>query len=108
VLDPPAALEARRYATDGRLVFEVADPFRSQNDGRYELVVDDGVGRCRRTEEDADLAGTVNALGATYLGGTTFAQLWWAGQVEERTTGNLLRADTMFASTPAPWCVLDF
>ena len=107
-LDLVAALEARRYRTDGRIVFEVADPFRPENDGRYELSVDDGVGRCARTDADADLAGTINVLGATYLGGTSFRHLWWAGQVEERTPGSLDLADAMFASSPAPWCVVDF
>ncbi len=104
VLDIPAALEGRGYAGDGRIVFEVSDPFRPAGDGRYELVVEDGVGRCRRTDAEADLAGTVNVLGATYLGGVTFRQLGWAGLVGERTAGSLARADAMFASTPAPWC----
>lgn len=108
LLDVPAALEARRYAADGRLVIEVADGFRPENDGRYELVVEEGVGSCRRTEAGADLAGTINVLGATYLGGTSFAQLAEAGQVEERTPGSLTRADALFRSSPAPWCAYDF
>lgn len=108
LLDVAAALEARRYGTDGRLVFEVTDPFRPDSDGRYELVVDGGTGRCTRTDEAADLAGTINVLGATYLGGTSFHQLWWARQVEERAPGSLGRADALFASSPAPWCVVDF
>jgi predicted acetyltransferase len=108
VLDVVAALEARRYGTAGRIVFEVADPFRPANDGRYELSVEGGAGRCTRTDADADLSGTINVLGATYLGGSSFRQLWWAAQVEERTPGSLDRADAMFASAPAPWCVLDF
>jgi predicted acetyltransferase len=107
-LDVVATLEARRYRTDGRIVFEIVDPFRSENDGRYELVVEGGTGRCARTEDDADLAGTINVLGSTYLGGSSFRQLWWASQVEERTPGSVERADAMFASTPAPWCVVDF
>jgi predicted acetyltransferase len=108
LLDVVPALEARRYGTDGRLVFEVTDPFRPDTDGRYELVVEGGRGRCTRTDAAADLAGTINVLGATYLGGSSFRQLWWARQVEERTPGSLERADAMFASTPAPWCVVDF
>ena len=108
LLDVVAALEARRYRADGRIVFEVADLFRPENDGRYELVVEGGTGRCARTQDDADLAGTINMLGATYLGGASFRQLWWASQVDERTSGSVERADAMFASTPAPWCVVDF
>ena len=108
LLDVVAALEARRYGTDGRLVFEVADPFRPDTDGRYELIVDGGEGRCTRTDAAADISGTINILGATYLGGSSFRQQWWARQVEERTPGSLDLADSMFASSPAPWCVVDF
>ncbi|HEX6264299.1 MAG TPA: GNAT family N-acetyltransferase [Actinomycetota bacterium] len=108
LLDVVAALEARRYRTDGRIVFEIADLFRPENDGRYELAVEGGTGRCARIDDDADLAGTINMLGATYLGGASFRQLWWASQVDERTAGSVERADAMFASTPAPWCVVDF
>lgn len=108
LLDVAEALEARTYRSDGRIVFEVEDRFRPDISGRYELMVEGGTGRCGRTEADADLAGTINALGATYLGGVSFRQLWWAGQVEERTPGSLDRADAMFASSPAPWCVVDF
>jgi predicted acetyltransferase len=108
IVDVAAALEARRYSSDGRIVLELADAFRPDTTGRYELVAEDGTGRCARTDAEADLAGTVNSLGATYLGGASFRQLWWAGQVEERIPGALDRADAMFASTPAPWCVVDF
>jgi predicted acetyltransferase len=108
LLDVGAAFEARRYRIDGHLVFEVADQFRPDTDGRYELTVEGGTAHCARTDAPADLAGTINVLGATYLGGSSFRQLWWAGQVEERTPGSVDLADAMFASSPAPWCVLDF
>jgi predicted acetyltransferase len=108
LLDIPTALSARRYASDGRLVFEVSDPFRPETDGRYELVVEDGAGACARTEAKADLAGTVNVLGAAYLGGTSFAQLSAAAQLEERTDGSVSLADALFRWTPAPWSAWDF
>ena len=108
LVDVVAALEARRYAADGRVVFDIADPFRPGISGNYELVVEAGAGRCSRTDATADLAGTINVLGATYLGGTSFRQLWWSGLIDERSSGALERADAMFASTPAPWCVIDF
>jgi predicted acetyltransferase len=108
LVDIPAALSARRYASDGRLVFEVTDPFRPDNDGRYELVVEDGAASCAKTDAKADLTGTVNVLGAAYLGGVSFAQLAAAGQAEERTDGGVERADAMFHWTPAPWSAWDF
>lgn len=108
VVDVAAALEARRYAADGRVVFDIADPLRPDASGTYELIVEAGVGRCSATDASAELAGTINVLGATYLGGTSFRKLWWSGQVEERSSGAIDRADAMFSSTPAPWCVVDF
>jgi predicted acetyltransferase len=108
LVDVVAALEARRYAADGRVVFGIVDPFRPDTSGNYELIVEGGAGRCTQIDGTADLEATINVLGATYLGGTSFRQLWWSGQVEERSAGALDRADAMFASTPAPWCVVDF
>ena len=108
LLDVVAGLEARAYAADGRVVFGIDDPFRPVTSGTYELIVEDGKGRCSRSDAAPDLAGTINVVGATYLGGTSFRQLWWAGLIEERTAGAVDLADAMFASTPAPWCVVDF
>lgn len=108
LVDVVASLEARRYAADGRVVFEIEDPFRPETSGTYELIAEGGAGRSARTDAGADLSGSVNVLGATYLGGTSFQQLAWAGQVVEHSAGALDRADAMFASTPAPWCVADF
>ena len=47
----------------------------------------DGAGRCARTDAEADLSGSVNVLGATYLGGTSFHQLARAGQVDRAFGG---------------------
>jgi len=108
VIDVVEALQARRYRSDGRLVVEIADAFRPETAGRYELTVDEGNGRCARTDDPADLAGAINVLGATYLGGATFRQLEVAGQVEEQTAGSIEMADRMFASAPAPWSPFHF
>jgi predicted acetyltransferase len=104
LVDIPAALEARSYARDGRMVFEVADPFRPVNDGTYELVVEGGLGRCERTDDEPELVGSVNVLGAAFLGGVSFEQLALASQVDERRDGAVRTADAVFASSPAPWC----
>ena len=108
VVDVSAALEARRYAADGRVVFGITDALRPDASGAYELIAEGGVGRCSRTDAAPELVSTINVLGATYLGGMSFRQLWWSGQVDERRSGALDLADAMFVSTPAPWCVVDF
>ena len=107
-MDVAKALEERRYATEGRVVFEVRDLFCSWNEGRYEL--DGGLdgASCRVTDAEPDLDLTVNDLGAAYLGGSTFRQLHRAGRIVEERAGALARADSMFAWDPAPWCSFMF
>ena len=108
LVDIPAALAARRYATEGTVVFQVRDPFRPANDGCYELeAVPDGA-TCRRTGElEADVSLDVDALGAAYLGGVRFTTLADAGRARGERPA-LLRADALFTSTPLPFCNLGF
>jgi predicted acetyltransferase len=108
LVDVPAALEARGYAGDGRIVVDVEDRFCPWNEGRYALEVSEGVASCRRTGEEADIACSATDLGATYLGGTTFRQLHRAGRIEELRVTGLVRADGLFASDEAPWSAVGF
>jgi len=109
LVDVAAALRARRYAADGRLVLQVADAFCPWNEGRYELEVSSGVASVARgAGGPADLACTVNEVGAAYLGGTTFRQLRDAGRVRELADGASARADALFGWDPAPWSPYDF
>jgi predicted acetyltransferase len=108
LVDLPAALEARRYSAEGRVVFEVRDVFCPWNDGAYELDTGPDGATCRPTDEPADLVLTTNELAATYLGGSTFSQLHRAGRVIEESAGALAAADAMFAWDPPPWCAMSF
>lgn len=103
LLDVGAALEARGYAADGRLVLEVHDDLRPETSGRFELVVSDGAGSCSRTSAEPEVEGRVAGWGAAYLGGTSFQQLGRAQQLWERSPGALARADAMFHAEPSPW-----
>jgi predicted acetyltransferase len=100
IVDAGAALSARGYATDGEVVFDVQDEFCPWNEGRWKLAG----GKAERTQEDAGIRLPVTALGSTYLGGFTFAELARAGRVEELTPGALARADAMFRADRLPWC----
>jgi predicted acetyltransferase len=105
LVDVGGALAARRYATAGRVVVEVRDPFGPWNDGRYAVEAGpDGRAAAERTTDEPDLACTASDAGAVYLGGTSWRQLHRAGRVTERAPGALDRADAMFAWDPAPWC----
>ncbi len=107
-VDVAAALEARGYAGPGRVVFEVRDRFCAWNEGRFALETALEGAACARTDLAPEIACAVNALGAVYLGGATFRQLWRAGQVQELEPGALARADALFGSDPAPWCPFVF
>jgi predicted acetyltransferase len=107
LLDVPTALAARRYATDGRVVFEVDDPL-GYGQGRFALEGGPGGATCTPTGESADMRVPVSALGAAYLGGYTWARLADAGWVDEERPGAVDRASAMFATPRAPWCAMTF
>ncbi len=70
VLDVVAALSARRYAVEGRLVVDVVDPLGFAG-GRYALEGGPSGAVCARTEQAAELTMPVEALGSMYLGGVS-------------------------------------
>ncbi len=108
LVDVPAALSNRRYASTGRLVIEVDDEFCPWAGGRFELdSSEDGAG-CKPTRKAPDLSMSAADLAAAYLGGTRFTPMARAARVEERSGGSLQRADAMFAADRAPWCPMGF
>ena len=97
ILDVPAALTARTYATPLELALAV--------DGeRWRLAADGDDRACERTDADADLALSIADLGAAYLGAPVLGPLAFAGRVHELTPGALARAAAAFATPREPWC----
>ena len=107
VLDVPAALTARRYAVAGSLVLEVVDPL-GHAAGRFALEGGPDGATCQATAAAPDLVAPAGALGAAYLGGTSWGRLAAVGWAEERRDGAVGRAAAMFTAPRAPWCVLTF
>jgi predicted acetyltransferase len=101
VVDVPAALEARQYATGVDVVFEVSDPLIEANNGRWRLSGGPAKVTCVRTEDPADFALSITDLGAAYLGGTSLAALAGAGRVRQ-LTGNLPSAAFGWHRQPSP------
>jgi predicted acetyltransferase len=103
ILDVVAALEARSYGHDGTTRFTVANSFRPDVKGSYELSIENGVGSCTRIEGDADLVLDIDVLGALYLGGCDTSAYASAGRVrgEREAIGRL---HELFRTTRAPWC----
>jgi predicted acetyltransferase len=107
LVDLPAALCQRRYATGVDVVLEVIDPALPDNAGRWHLGAgepgDGGQAACERTNRPADVLLTAQAAGAAYLGGASFGQLAGAGHVRELTAGAAGRLAAAMSFDPAPW-----
>jgi predicted acetyltransferase len=110
IMNTPAALAARTYATDDSLVLEVVDPFRPRGAaaGRFRLEGGPDGATCKKEKAATpDLTMSVETLGSTYLGGVRWSTLAAAGRVSG-TADALRRADAMFASSPLPFCSTGF
>jgi predicted acetyltransferase len=114
IIDLPAALTRRAYASPVDVVLEVADELLPANAGRWRLRAagPDGGDRadaghaasCTRTDDPADIALNVRELGAAYLGGTRLGALAAAGLVAEVRPGTLQPLSAALTWDPAPWC----
>jgi predicted acetyltransferase len=105
LLDVPAALQARSYACEGRLVLELVDAaVGGYAAGRFLLEAGPDGATCVPTTESADLTLPASALAAAYLGGHSVRALAIRGGVEETTPGSLSRLDAMLSVPLAPWC----
>ncbi|GAA0259759.1 GNAT family N-acetyltransferase [Cryptosporangium japonicum] len=99
LVDVPAALAARTYRGSGAVVVGVVDGVVAPNAGSYWI----SASGAKPTTAEPHLVVDVAALGAVYLGGTTWRQLAAAGRV----TGDLSlvpAADELFATSSAPFC----
>jgi predicted acetyltransferase len=100
LVDVGAALSGRSYVGDGSVVFEVRDAVCPWNEGCWKLKG----GTAARTDEAAEIALDVAALGSAYFGAVSFAQLRDAGRLDELGEGAVGRADALFEWRPLPWC----
>ena len=101
LIDLPAALSARGYATDDAIVIEVTDPFCRWNTGRWRIArrqrrTHAGGGRSRLRRRLA----RVRLSRRVQLRGTPARAL----RVTQLREGALARADAMFHSDRKPWC----
>lgn len=105
ILDVPAAFAARGYLADGRIEFEVDDPYGYAT-GRFELTVQDGVGTVAEVSKPRGapaLTLGVPELSAIYLGGVRASTLVGAGRIRESGEGAAALADTLLRSATTPF-----
>jgi predicted acetyltransferase len=109
ILDTAAALAARGYLAEGRLVLDVLPPDASEGEadaapGRWVLEAGPEGAACRRARagEDAHLRLGLPALGSLYMGGYPASLLAAGGRIEELRPGGLAVADRLLTTWPAP------
>ncbi|MFV2104139.1 GNAT family N-acetyltransferase [Micromonospora sp. LOL_024] len=102
VVDVPAALAARRYATDLDVVIEVTDSLLPENTGRWRLHGGPTEANCTPASGPADLACDVRCLGELFLGGAGLTQLADTGRLQELRPGVLRAAAPAFTWHRAP------
>jgi predicted acetyltransferase len=100
LVDVGAVLSGRAYAGEGSIVLEVRDATCAWNEGRWKLER----GAAARTEEPAEIALDVAALGSVFLGAVSFRELAEGLRIKELVPGALARADAIFGWRPLPWC----
>ena len=103
ILDIRGALEARDYAVDGRVVFEVRDEFCPWNEGRYELEAGPDGARCKATTAAPDITLPAASLSSMYLGDTRLSTLLRAIRAEANRFEAVELADRMFRSRRIPF-----
>ena len=103
LLDTAAALAARTYSAEGRLVIDVDDTDGAgYGAGRFMLDGSPAGATCSTTTRSADLRISQRALASAYLGGLSLRSRLIAGGIEEITTGALGRLDAMLRTPLAP------
>jgi predicted acetyltransferase len=87
LVDLSPAIAARGYEADCDVVVDLADEPAPWNAGRWRIRVKDGTGEATRTDDEAEIALPVAALGAAYLGGANLAEMQRGGVISELRPG---------------------
>jgi predicted acetyltransferase len=102
VLDVPAALSARRYATDVDVVLDVWDPFLDRG-GLFRLRGGPDGAECVAAANGAPVVGIeMAALGSLLFGGRPAGSLARAGLLTADDPAVLRRLDTAFRAERMP------
>lgn len=101
LVDVDAALRARTYGSDEAVTISVQDRMLAHNNATWRVA---GGKVEQASTTTADLTVDVAALGAAYLGATSWFELAATPSVEAADPAALARADRVFQSRPLPRC----
>ncbi len=107
VLDPAAALAARRYEVPGRIVLRVVDK-DGYADGTFALDGGPDGATCGPTAESPAVTLPATVLAAIYLGGFSAGRVAALGMLDEHRAGAVARLSSMFQTALAPWCPVGY
>lgn len=107
LVDIEGALGGRNYATEGRVVFRVDDPFLPWCDGSFELEGGPEGAVCRATNASPDIELSAADLATVYLGGARIEALSRAGRVMGDTDA-IRVAGVMLGCERTPYCAEHF
>ncbi|MFC4055372.1 GNAT family N-acetyltransferase [Actinomadura syzygii] len=107
LIDVPAALRARSWATEDTFVLDVRDARLPANEGRWRLKTG-AEPACDRTDEAPDLTLSAADLASVYMGGTPVSALARLGVVTEHTPSAVARLDAALTIPLAPYTNDDF
>src|SRR5260370_18886576 len=102
LVDIGRALAGRRYATEGRLVLRIRDPFCPWNDGHFELNGGPSSAECKPFAGNPDLELTSADPASVYLGGNRFQTLPEPVPIQETLPVPRALARAIFLSDPRP------
>ena len=103
LLDVGVALGARAWSSDESITIDVRDPILGHNTGRWRIA--DGTVDHADTDGPADLVVDIAALGAAYMGATSWTEIATTPMLlEPADPAALTRADRLFNQRPLPRC----
>jgi predicted acetyltransferase len=97
MLDVPAVLEARTYASDLSVVLDISDDVLGGG-GRYVLDVSDGRAKCVPTDAAADVHTTLAVLGSLYMGAHRASAFATANRLRCNKSEMIAALDAAFAT----------
>jgi predicted acetyltransferase len=104
IIDIDRAFAGRGYDATGGIVFAVEDEICPWNAGTWSLEVALGQGELRRSGAEPDFTAPISTLAQLLYGSLSATEAWRMGRLTAADPVRLRAADTLLATSYAPWC----